>query len=74
MRIAAGAGKSLSLHLVMAEPFLSSSIISSKKFCSLPNHELKHLSCHFLTVKLATGSPRALNLTPMYILMNVLSI
>lgn len=72
MRITAGAWKSLSLHPMVAERFLSSSIVYSKKFCSLVNHELGDLSCHFLIVKLAPERLRVLPLSLMYILLNVM--
>lgn len=68
------AWKSLSLHLIVAKRFLGSSIVSSKKFCSLINCKLRDLTCHFLTVKLAPEKLRVLTLSLMYILLNVLSI
>lgn len=75
MRIAVGAGKSsvASPGHGGTFPQLLHHLHQEVLALSLINHELKRLSCHFLTVKLAPESPRALKLTPMYILMNVLS-
>lgn len=74
IRITAGAWKSFSSHSTVAKHFLSSSIVSSKKLCPLINQKLRDLSCHFLTVKLALERLRVLTLSPMYILLNVLSV